>query len=561
MASWNWPALVNKISTDVPFISTALKALLKLDPTGIEDIPSGAKRLVQTATNQWDIQNYSGTAWATIGKLMLDVDKLDGYHASTSATANTIPVRNSSGQLPGDITGNAATATTAAALSEVNTVALGGTGASTAANARTNLGVPPTNHRATATTYGVGNGTYYGHVKLSDATDGTSGVAGGVAATPLAVSTAIDELDEGLVHTTGDETIAGTKTFSSTISGSVSGSAGSAAKWTTSRNIGGISINGAANAFWYATCSTAAATAAKTASRANFTLTSGAWIAIRFSYANTAASPTLNVNSTGAKNIRYCNANISANTLKAAGTYLFVYDGTYYQLVGFMGMQTSDLPTASTSTAGIVKLSNAYTAANANVAATQTAVYNARSNILTGTPNFTGTLKFDVETDYPETHGLPFGWVVANTRSDQITGIRGGTAWETCPCVLLYGNNMAAADDQSDAKGSILLLSRGTRGEPTQNYAYLYEGDTSFITPHGRLVGGDDIIYRYWGADQPSDMYAPDGGTWLVIYWRQNGNTGYNSVDTWFGEMAGGTRIAAYINGTRAWAVCIRKWE
>lgn len=49
----------------------------------------------------------------------------------------------------------------------------------------------PTNHASNTTTYGAGNGTNYGHVKLSDATDGTSAASGGTAATPKAVSDAL----------------------------------------------------------------------------------------------------------------------------------------------------------------------------------------------------------------------------------------------------------------------------------------------------------------------------------------------------------------------------------
>ena len=45
------------------------------------------------------------------------------------------------------------------------------------------------NHASDSTEYGVG-GTLYGHVKLSDATNGTSGVSGGIAATPAAVKAA-----------------------------------------------------------------------------------------------------------------------------------------------------------------------------------------------------------------------------------------------------------------------------------------------------------------------------------------------------------------------------------
>jgi hypothetical protein len=51
-------------------------------------------------------------------------------------------------------------------------------------------------------------------------------------------ATAISTLDGNTVKLSGDQTIAGTKTFSSTITGSVSGNAGTATKLATSRTIG-----------------------------------------------------------------------------------------------------------------------------------------------------------------------------------------------------------------------------------------------------------------------------------------------------------------------------------
>jgi len=48
-------------------------------------------------------------------------------------------------------------------------------------------------HAEADTTYGAGTGSKYGHVKLSDATDGTSGAEQGVAATPKAVKAAFDK--------------------------------------------------------------------------------------------------------------------------------------------------------------------------------------------------------------------------------------------------------------------------------------------------------------------------------------------------------------------------------
>lgn len=85
----------------------------------------------------------------------------------------------------------------------------------------------------------------------------------------------------------------------------------------------------------YATCSTSAGTRAKTATctNSNFALKQGFNLAVKFSYANTATSPTLNVNGTGAKNIRLGNSNITPDLSWDAGdTVLMVYDGTYWQV-------------------------------------------------------------------------------------------------------------------------------------------------------------------------------------------------------------------------------------
>ena len=56
-----------------------------------------------------------------------------------------------------------------------------------------------------------------------------------------------NQLGTTFVHKTGNETISGTKTFSSTISGSIDGNAGSASKLQTARTINGVSFDGTGN--------------------------------------------------------------------------------------------------------------------------------------------------------------------------------------------------------------------------------------------------------------------------------------------------------------------------
>lgn len=88
----------------------------------------------------------------------------------------------------------------------------------------------------------------------------------------------------------------------------------------------------------FGTCGTAAATAAKTVSitTGTFTLEAGARVTVKFSNANTAGTPTLNVNSTGAKNIYSKGSQITSGSNKSllAGTVDFIYDGTQWHLIG-----------------------------------------------------------------------------------------------------------------------------------------------------------------------------------------------------------------------------------
>ena len=109
---------------------------------------------------------------------------------------------------------------------------------------------------------------------------------------------------------------------------------GIATKWRTARNINGMSVDGSENRANYGICSTASATVAKTVSCVGYGLVTGAEITVRFTVTNTAANPTLNVNSTGAKPIYYRGTAITAGYLAANRTYAFRYNGTQYELVG-----------------------------------------------------------------------------------------------------------------------------------------------------------------------------------------------------------------------------------
>lgn len=121
-----------------------------------------------------------------------------------------------------------------------------------------------------------------------------------------------------------------------------------ATKLTTARNVDGVSFDGSANIHHFGSCSTAAGTAAKTATLSGsmpFTLGEGASVFIKFTNANSVASPTLAVNGTTAKAImRYGTTapSTSAKTSWQAGSVVhFVYDGTYWQMVGWLNDDTT----------------------------------------------------------------------------------------------------------------------------------------------------------------------------------------------------------------------------
>lgn len=117
----------------------------------------------------------------------------------------------------------------------------------------------------------------------------------------------------------------------------------------------------------FATCSTAAGTAAKVAACTGFKLETGAAVLVKFANANSSASPTLNVNSTGAKNIvTYGTTAIGTYYWKVGQVVLFLYDGTSWQAV--------NMSTATTSYYGITKLSSSTSSTSTTLAATASAV-------------------------------------------------------------------------------------------------------------------------------------------------------------------------------------------
>ncbi len=112
----------------------------------------------------------------------------------------------------------------------------------------------------------------------------------------------------------------------------------------------------------YGTCSTAAATAAKTVSITDYTLVTGGVIAVKFTYA-VPANATLNVTSKGAKSIKFNGANIVAGIIGAGDTALLMYDGTAYDVIG-LSSGTNKLGSGNASKVVVTDSNGKITAAN-----------------------------------------------------------------------------------------------------------------------------------------------------------------------------------------------------
>jgi len=266
----------------------------------------------------------------------------------------------------------------------------GGTGATDAATARTNLGITPANigaaTTATATTSANGLMTAADKTKL-DITNIAYATCSTDAATAAKVAT-ISGNTNWQLKTGSIVVVKFTNTNSASSVTLNVNSTGAKSIWysnavyTGNSNIvcgyanrystymydgtnwvwisGGVDNNNtysnASLGCGYTTCSTAEATTAKTASLSSYALATGGFVAVKFTYA-VPASATLNINSKGAKAIYNEGAAITAGVIKAGDTAIFVYSSQYH-LVGIKRDDNTTYSNATTSTAGLMSASD-----------------------------------------------------------------------------------------------------------------------------------------------------------------------------------------------------------
>ena len=339
-------------------------------------------------------------------------------------------------------------------------------------------------------------------------------------------------------------------------SSSAGGAATSANKLTTARSINGMNFNGTTNIVNYGTCSTAAATVAKTVACDNFTLTTGAEITVKFTVTNTAASPTLNVNGTGAKAIYYRGSTISAGYLAANRTYTFRYNGTQYELVGDINTD-SNTNTAHSHSAGVGLTGSG----NAGTSGTYTYKVNlvnetAASNEASYTAG--GTSKFyAVQLDKNNKLGVYVPWTDNNTTYDSMSVSEGTTGTATTNRVLTAANLKSIINAHAPTKtgsgasgtwGIDISGNAATSTKATQD-SIGQQINTTYIK--GLSVSGKTITYTR-GDDSTGTITTQDtnttyqAGAGISLSGTTFSNSGVRSIAT---GSANGT-ISVNTNGT-----------
>ena len=109
-------------------------------------------------------------------------------------------------------------------------------------------------------------------------------------------------------------------------------------------------------------CLTAGDVAEKTVDCENFTLAENSVFTIRFEHTNSASRPSLNVNGTGARAIKYRGSSIKASMLAANRVYQFVYDGTEWDLIGDLDTGDQCLPLTGGTLSGALTVQGNVTA-------------------------------------------------------------------------------------------------------------------------------------------------------------------------------------------------------
>ena len=237
----------------------------------------------------------------------------------------------------------------------------------------------------------------------------------------------------------------------------------------------------------YATCDTAAATAAKVATTtpgSNFSLETGARITVKFTVTNTAANPTLNVNSTGAKAIYYRGSAISAGYLAKDRTYEFVYNGTQYEFIGDIDTDTNTNTSHSHNAGvGLVGSGSASTSGGTYTYKAKLKDETKNANDSLARPSANANRLYPVEVDKSGYLAVTVPWSDTNTDTTTTTG-----ATDTSSKIFLVGATSQSSAPTTYSHDTAYVGTDGCLYSNSKKVATL--GDNNTFTGTNMFKGG-----------------------------------------------------------------------
>ena len=114
----------------------------------------------------------------------------------------------------------------------------------------------------------------------------------------------------------------------------ITGNAGTATKLKTARTIDGVDFDGSATISHFGICELSPTHQNRSVNIPGFSMAFGAKVSILFRYGIAVENSTLNVSSTGPIAIYYKGHSLPYNYVKAGTVVDFVYDGSYWQVIG-----------------------------------------------------------------------------------------------------------------------------------------------------------------------------------------------------------------------------------
>ncbi len=234
------------------------------------------------------------------------------------------------------------------------------------------------------------------------------------------------------------------------------------------------------------TCDTSASTVAKTATAMDaFTLDSNLSFKIKFTNGNTASSPTLNLNSTGAKSLT---TTTSDTTLVAGTVYNCYYNGTNYVLDNELTVHTANTSNPHNVTKAQVGLGNCNNTADANKAvASASKLTTARTTYVT-----LGTASTSTTRDWSGTTTIPVNGTL---------GVANGGTGATSLANITVGNS-SKLDNKPIQSTSI-----GGSATETTNY-WSYVEKSKFTSTGGYIKYSNGLLIQWVNAKTDSNEGA-----------------------------------------------------